>query len=210
MPLNFFETIDILGTLAFAISGTSAAMQKKLDVFGVIIIAFVTSIGGGTLRDILIGNTPVGWLKNITIINVILIGSILTIIMGRYVSKLNYTLFVFDSFGLALATIIGIQKGQALGFLPSICIALGIVTGCFGGVIRDVLLNEIPLVFRKEIYASVGILGGVIFYLLLFFKIHNTYAQVVSMLFIVIMRVFVVKYSLSLPSIYTKTDNKSK
>lgn len=202
MHLQFFEIIDILGTLAFAISGTSAAMNKKLDIFGIIIIAFITSIGGGTLRDILIGATPVGWLKNITIINTILMGTILTILFGTYLKKMNYTLFHFDALGLGLSTLIGIQKGIDLHFVPGICIALGTVTGCFGGVIRDILLNEIPLVFRKEIYALVCVGGGLVYYLFIYLNIENKLAQIISMIFIVLARIIIVKYELALPSIY--------
>jgi uncharacterized membrane protein YeiH len=206
MKFNFFEIIDILGTLSFAISGTSSAMRKRLDIFGIIIIAFVTSIGGGTLRDILIGNTPVGWLKNITTINVILVGSLLTLLASKLVNRMNYTLFIFDSFGLGLFTLIGIQKGVDLNFTPGICIALGTVTGCFGGVIRDILLNEIPLVFRKEIYASVCVVGGLFYFLLIFFQVDSSISQVVSISFIVILRIIIVKYDLSLPSIYRDND----
>jgi uncharacterized membrane protein YeiH len=202
MKFNFFEIIDILGTLSFAISGTSSAMRKRLDIFGIIIIAFVTSIGGGTLRDILIGNTPVGWLKNITTINVILVGSLLTLLASKLVNRMNYTLFIFDSFGLGLFTLIGIQKGVDLNFTPDICIALGTVTGCFGGVIRDILLNEIPLVFRKEIYASVCVIGGLFYYLLNLFHLDANVSQILSIIFIVTLRIIIVKYELSLPSIY--------
>jgi uncharacterized membrane protein YeiH len=204
MTFDFFTTIDILGTLAFAISGTSAAMHKRLDIFGIIIIAFITSVGGGTLRDILIGNTPVGWLKNTTIIHTILLGTFVTLVFGTYVKRMNYTLFLFDAMGLGLATIIGVQKGQDMHFVPGVCIALGTVTGCFGGVIRDTLLNDIPLVFRKEIYASICVLGGACYYLLTYFNIDNVVAQLISMALIVISRIIVVKYGLSLPSLYGK------
>ena len=210
MKFNFFEIIDILGTLSFAISGTSSAMRKRLDIFGIIIIAFVTSIGGGTLRDILIGNTPVAWLKNITTINVILVGSFLTLISSKLVKRMNYTLFIFDSFGLGLFTLIGIQKGVDLNFTPGVCIALGTVTGCFGGVIRDILLNEIPLVFRKEIYASVCVVGGLFYFLLNFFHVDSSISQVLSISFIVILRIIIVKYDLSLPSIYRDNDSVSE
>ncbi|MES2776121.1 MAG: trimeric intracellular cation channel family protein [Bacteroidota bacterium] len=206
MHLDFFHIIDILGTFSFAVSGTSAAMRKKLDIFGVLIIAFVTSIGGGTLRDILIGNTPVAWLRDTTTINVILIASVGTICFGTFIKKFNHTLFLFDSFGLGLFTIIGIQKGIDLQFSPGICVALGTVTGCFGGVARDILLNEIPLVFRKEIYASACIAGGAIFYLLHAINTEYRLSQIVSILVIVLIRIIVVRYKLSLPSFYKKKD----
>jgi uncharacterized membrane protein YeiH len=202
MHLTFLEIINILGTLSFAISGTSAAMRKELDIFGIIIIAFVTAIGGGTLRDVLIGKLPVAWLQDSQTIAVVLVGTITTIIFGTWVKKLNYTLFIFDAMGLGLCTLIGIQKGMELHFSPGICIALGAMTGCFGGVIRDTLLNEIPLIFRKEIYASACIIGGLCYYGLLYLQVENTQAQAICIVLIVLLRVFVVRYQLSLPSVY--------
>lgn len=201
---SFFEIVNILGTLSFAISGTSAAMRKELDIFGIVIIAFVTAIGGGTLRDILIGRLPVAWLQDNVAMTVIILGTITTIAFGTWVTKLNYTLFIFDALGLGFCTIIGIQKGMELQFSPGICIALGAMTGCFGGVIRDTLLNEIPLIFRKEIYASACIAGGLAYYGLLYCQVENNLAQVICIVFIVIIRIIVVKYQLSLPSVYFK------
>ena len=202
MQIPFFEIIDILGTLAFAISGTSEAMRKQLDIFGIVIIAFVTSVGGGTLRDVLIGKLPVAWLQNDTTITVILVGALSTLLFGTGIRRLNYTLFLFDALGLGLCTLTGIQKGMELGFSPGICIALGTVTGCFGGVIRDTLLNEIPLIFRKEIYASVCIAGGLLYFLLRYVRVENTTAQVLCISVIVALRIVVVRYKLSLPSVY--------
>ena len=201
---SFFEIVNILGTLSFAISGTSAAMRKELDIFGIVIIAFVTAIGGGTLRDILIGRLPVAWLQDNVAMTVIFLGTITTIAFGTWVTKLNYTLFIFDALGLGFCTIIGIQKGMELQFSPGICIALGAMTGCFGGVIRDTLLNEIPLIFRKEIYASACIAGGLAYYGLLYFQVENNLAQVICIVFIVLLRIVVVKYQWSLPSVYFK------
>jgi uncharacterized membrane protein YeiH len=177
-------------------------MRKELDIFGIVIIAFVTAIGGGTLRDVLIGKLPVAWLQDNLSMIVIIIGTFTTIIFGTWVKKLNYTLLIFDSLGLGFCTIIGIQKGMELQFSPGICIALGAMTGCFGGVIRDTLLNEIPLIFRKEIYASACILGGLFYYGLLYFQLENNLAQVIYIVFIVLLRIVVVKYQWSLPSVY--------
>jgi uncharacterized membrane protein YeiH len=207
MQFSFFEIVNILGTLSFAISGTSAAIRKELDIFGIVIIAFVTAIGGGTLRDILIGKLPVAWLQDNVAMTVIILGTITTIAFGTWVKKLNYTLFIFDALGLGFCTIIGIQKGMELQFSSGICIALGAMTGCFGGVIRDTLLNEIPLIFRKEIYASACIAGGLAYYGLLYCQVENNLAQVICMVFIVLLRIIVVKYQLSLPSVYFKKES---
>ena len=154
MEFTTSQVIEILGTIAFAISGSFAAIQRRLDPFGVLIIAFVTSIGGGTVRDLLLGDTPVKWMRDVNYCLLILVTSLLTIVLKRHRKRFTVTLFLFDSMGLGLFTILGIQKGIAFGLSPGICIALGTITGCFGGVIRDTLLNTIPLIFKKEIYTT--------------------------------------------------------
>ncbi len=135
LKVDFLFIIDILGTLAFAISGASMAIQKKLDIFGVLICSFATAIGGGTLRDILIGDLPVQWLTNEVVILVILSGAFITVLFHKRVNRFSKTLFLFDSLGLGLFTMVGIQKGLGHGFSIGISIALGTITACFGGVI---------------------------------------------------------------------------
>jgi uncharacterized membrane protein YeiH len=202
--IDFLTIIDILGTLAFAISGASMAMQKRLDIFGVLICSFATAIGGGTLRDMLIGDLPVKWLTNELIILVILLGAGVTFISRLRVTRFSKALFLFDSLGLGLFTMVGIQKGLDYGFSPGIAIALGTITACFGGVIRDVLLNNVPLIFRKEIYASACIAGGLLYFLLLKFSLSGTIVQAACIITIVIIRVIAVTFDLSLPSFYKK------
>ncbi|SDD17270.1 trimeric intracellular cation channel family protein [Niabella drilacis] len=196
---NTSEIIEILGTIAFAISGTFSAMQRKLDVFGVLIIAFVTSVGGGTIRDLLIGDTPVAWMRDVQVCLVILVTSVAAIIFKTYIRKLKVTLFLFDSLGLGLFTVVGLQKGINFGLNPGICIALGTITGCFGGITRDILLNTIPLIFRREIYATVCIFGGVVYLLLLYFEINTDISKFIVIALIVITRIIVVQKRLSFP-----------
>ena len=204
MQVNFISLIDILGTFSFAVAGAFAAMDKKLDPFGVLIISFATAIGGGTVRDILIGDLPVAWLNNATAIWVILAGALTAIFFGSYLKKLDKMLFLFDAMGLGLFTIIGIQKGMAHGFSTGICVMLGTVTGCFGGVLRDVLLNNVPLIFQKEIYASASIIGGAIFFLLLGLSISDNLDYTISILIVFFIRVLAVRYNWSLPKFYEK------
>lgn len=199
MQINTIETIEVLGTVAFAISGSFAAMQKRLDPFGVLIIAFVTSIGGGTVRDLLLGDTPVAWMRDVNYCLLILLTSIATIFFKTYIKKFKITLFLFDSLGLGLFTMLGIQKGIDFGLSPGICIALGTITGCFGGIIRDTLLNTIPLIFKREIYATACILGGILYYTLLYFNLKDDIAQIIVMAFIFALRIVVVRYKLTLP-----------
>ena len=146
----FFQVVDILGTIAFAISGVLIAMHKKMDLFGVLIIAFVTAVGGGTLRDMLIGQTPVSWMTNMTYVYVIFGATVFAIVLKNKINYLRTSLFLFDTIGIGLYTVVGIEKGIMVGLHPIICIALGTMTASFGGVIRDILCNEIPVIFRKE------------------------------------------------------------
>lgn len=199
MQISTLEAIEVLGTIAFAISGSFAAMQKRLDPFGVLIIAFVTSIGGGTVRDLLLGDTPVSWMRDVNYCLLILLTSVATIFFKTYIKKFKVTLFLFDSLGLGLFTMLGIQKGILFGLSPGICVALGTITGCFGGVIRDTLLNTIPLIFKREIYATACIMGGILYYALLFFNLKDDLAQLVVMAFIFALRIVVVRYKLTLP-----------
>lgn len=199
MEFTTTQTIEILGTVSFAISGSFAAIQRRLDPFGVLIIAFVTSIGGGTVRDLLLGDTPVKWMRDVNYCFLILLTSILTIFFKRHIKKFKVTLFIFDSLGLGLFTMLGIQKGIAFGLSPGICIALGTITGCFGGVIRDTLLNTIPLIFRKEIYATACIAGGMLYFSLIYFNMKADIAKLLVIVFIFVLRTVVVRYKLTLP-----------
>lgn len=202
----FYFIIDILGTIAFAISGVLVAMDKKLDAFGVLIIAFVTAVGGGTLRDLLIGIKPVGWLNAPLHLLIIVVTVLLAIIFVKQLKHIRKSLFLFDTIGIGLYTMVGVEKGLAAELSPVMCIALGTITACFGGVIRDILCNEIPVIFRKEIYATVCILGGLVYFLLIQFPIQNTIAYSLAILTIIIMRVLAVRFKISLPNIYRESN----
>lgn len=202
MPTQFLYIIDILGTFAFAVSGAFLAMEKKLDPFGVLVIAFVTAIGGGTLRDVLIGNLPVSWLKNETAIYVIFGSAVTALFFARYLRQLTTTLFLFDALGLGLFTLAGLEMGLARGYSAGICISLGTITACFGGVVRDVLLNNIPLLFRKEIYALACIAGGVVYFLLLRAGLGKEVLTLVCIAVVFSIRVIAFRFHLSLPAFY--------
>ncbi|WP_136481966.1 trimeric intracellular cation channel family protein [Cognatitamlana onchidii] len=201
-----FYTIDILGTIAFAISGVLVAINKKMDLFGILIIAFVTAVGGGTLRDLLIGNTPVSWMQDMNYTYSILAASVLAIVFKSKINYLRTSLFLFDTIGIGLYTLVGIEKGILAGLHPIICIALGTITASFGGVIRDILCNEIPVIFRKEIYATACILGGTAYFLLSELPIKNNVAFIIAAVMVVVIRLLAVKFKIALPSIY---GNKS-
>ncbi len=204
MPTHFLEIIDILGTFSFAVSGAFLAMQKRLDPFGVLVLSFVTAIGGGTLRDIMIGNLPVSWLRNETATIVIFSSAIATMFFGRFLKQFTTTLFLFDALGLGLFTIIGIELGIEKDFSVGVCIALGTITACFGGVLRDVLINVVPLLFRKEIYALACIAGGLIYFGLKKIDLDENVSKILCILIIFTLRVLAVRYKLSLPQFYSE------
>lgn len=203
-----FYTIDILGTIAFAISGVLVAMSKKMDLFGILTIAFVTAVGGGTLRDLLIGDTPVSWMKDITYTYVILGSAIFAIIFKSKINYLRTSLFLFDTIGIGLYTLVGIQKGINLDLHPIISIALGTMTATFGGVIRDILCNEIPVIFRKEIYATACILGGIAYFSLSEFPIQDNIVFIIAGVVVITTRLLAVKFKIALPTIYAENKNQ--
>lgn len=199
-----FHLLDLIGTMAFAISGALTAMHKKLDPFGVLIIAFVTAVGGGTLRDVLIGQTPVGWMLHLEYVYIIVIGYSLAIFFGKKLEKLRISLLLFDTIGLGVFTLIGLEKGIHIGLHPLICIALGTMTACFGGVIRDILCTEIPVIFRKEIYATICILGGIVFFILKKMNLENDILYLIPSLVIITVRLMAVKFKWYLPTLEHK------
>lgn len=194
-----FHLLDIIGTIAFAMSGALTAISKKLDPFGVFIIAFVTAVGGGTLRDVMIGRTPVGWMLDLEYVYVIAFAFIMSIVFRSKFDKLRTSLFLFDTIGLGVFTLIGLEKGINIGLHPVICIALGTMTACFGGVIRDILCNEIPVIFRKEIYATICILGGAVFFMLKKMHLNEDVLYLITSAVIISVRLMAVKFKWYLP-----------
>ncbi|MCF6222398.1 MAG: trimeric intracellular cation channel family protein [Flavobacteriaceae bacterium] len=199
-----FHTLDLLGTAAFAISGALFAMDKRMDPFGVLIIAFVTAVGGGTLRDILIGRNPVTWMLDLNYIYVIFLSVIVSIVLRKKIAYLSKSLFLFDTIGLGIFTIIGTEIGIQNDLHPLISISLGLLTATFGGVIRDTLSNEIPLIFHKEIYATACIIGSVSYLILNKFSIDSNINHVITTSIIIAIRLIAVKFRLQLPTFYSK------
>lgn len=197
-----FYTIDLLGTVAFAISGVLIAMNHKMDSFGILIIAFVTAVGGGTLRDVLIGQTPVSWMRDMNYTYIILASTVFAIVFRKKINYLRTSLFLFDTIGIGLYTVVGVEKGLSADLHPIICVALGTISACFGGVIRDILCNEIPVIFRKEIYATACILGGLSYFALRQFPIEEGVVFVMAGAIVIAIRLLAVKFKIALPSLY--------
>lgn len=201
IEFDLLTTIDTLGTFAFAVSGATAAIRSRYDIFGILVLAFVTAIGGGTLRDLLIGNTPVNWLTDTLTIWSALAGFSFALIFNKRISKWEGWLFYFDAVGLGLFTVTGTQIALNSGMGIGISVALGTITGCFGGVIRDVLAAIKPLIFRKEIYASAAVLGGLIFAGTQYFLESLILAQVSGILSTTLFRIIAVRFHLELPKL---------
>lgn len=195
-----------IGAVSFAISGALTALQKRFDVFGVLIIAFATATGGGTIRDILIGNR-VFWLIDPTYIYLIILGTIISILFRRKLNYLRNTLLFFDTIGLGLFTVLGTQIGLNFELSGAASVALGTITGAFGGVLRDVLVNDIPVIFRKEVYATISILGGSLYILLKKLDINELTTHLVPVFLIIILRFIVIHFKIALPSLYRKSKS---
>lgn len=202
--MTVFYILDLLGTSAFAISGALFAINKKMDPVGVFIIAFATAVGGGTLRDVIIGRFPVVWMSDLFYVYTISISVILAIIFKNRIKYLSKSLFLFDTIGLGIFTIIGTEIGIQNNFHPIICVFLGTISASFGGVLRDILANEIPLIFHKEIYATACVIGSITFLVLNQFPIHQDINYILTTLMVIFVRLVAVKFKLQLPTIYKK------
>lgn len=191
--------IEVLGTIAFAISGIRLAAAKSFDWFGAYVIGLVTAIGGGTLRDVLL-DIPVFWMQTWMYLAVTGLSLLTVIVFRKALVKGMRTLFLFDAIGLALFVVVGIEKTLATGYPMWVAIVMGITTGSFGGVIRDILINEEPLFFRKDIYATACLAGGVVYWI--FNSIPGMAAwipQVSCAVSVIGLRILAVHYNWSLP-----------
>ena len=207
---DFVNWCDYLGTLAFAISGIRLAAGKGLDWFGAYVVGFVTAVGGGTIRDILLDIKPF-WLVQPSYLIITALGLIFTIICRRQVVRLNHSLFVFDAIGLGLFVVVGVAKSYAAGFPWWVAVIMGTVTGSFGGLLRDVLINETPLIFRTDFYASACVLGSIIYVLMgRYSSLPIEWVQFISAISVFIFRVLAVVLHIQLPTFNPKLTEKSE
>lgn len=196
--IDFITLCDYVGTFAFAISGIRLASAKKFDWFGAYVVGGVTAVGGGTMRDVFLGATPF-WMTQSSYLIVTGLALLFVIIFRKYVIRLNNTIFIFDAIGLGLFTVVGVAKTLEYGFPIWAAIIMGTVTGAFGGMLRDTLINEVPLIFRKDIYASACVIGGIIYYICLQINISLPVTQFISAATVFVTRTIAVKYHISLP-----------
>lgn len=196
--IRFVDIIEVLGTFAFAISGIRLASAKKFDWFGAFVVGFVTAIGGGTVRDLFLDLTPF-WMQNSLYLWCTLGALIFVMVFHKYLVHLNNTFFAFDSIGLGLFVVVGVEKTLSLGFEPWVAIIMGAITGSVGGVLRDVFINEIPLIFRKDIYALACVVGGMVFTTLYALNVNLFINEVLTASIVIVIRFLAVKYHWHLP-----------
>ena len=199
--MDLIYILDIIGTFAFAISGALVAYKKNFDLFGVIIIAFATAVGGGMMRDVLINSHPINWIGDLNYIWTILIAVVFTFLFRSKIAPLSKTLFLFDTIGIGVFTLLGTEKGLSYNLNPFIAIVMGMVSSVMGGVIRDVLTNRVPLIFKKEIYASACLLGGTIYLITNYFQVPENIKFIATILTVIVIRLLAVKFHLRLPKI---------
>jgi uncharacterized membrane protein YeiH len=198
--MNIQYIFELFGTCFFAVSGALAASDNdEHDWFGVTFIGFITAIGGGSLRDILLGSYPLVWISNVQFLYAIIAGVILAKVFYGQLLKLRKMLFLFDTFGISLFTILGTEKALHLGVHPLIAAMMGMFSAVMGGVIRDVLSNQTPVLFRKEIYATACLAGAFLYLGLEHLQMDRTRGFILSGLFIFLIRFVAVTKKLSLP-----------
>ena len=205
MESTFVTIIEIIGTMAFAISGIRLASAKKFDWFGAYVVGWVTAIGGGTLRDVLL-DLPAFWMQNSIYLTVTALSLLFVIFFGQYLIRLQNTFFIFDTIGLALFVVVGIQKTLMVGYPFWVAIVMGTITGAFGGIIRDILINEEPLIFRKDIYAMACVIGGIFYWLSYKIGLNDVITQSISAAMVIITRLVAVKYHMSLPALKAEDE----
>ncbi len=208
--MDIIYVLDIIGTFAFAISGALVASKKDFDLFGVVIIAFVTAVGGGMLRDILIDAHPINWIGDLNYVWTIFAAVIFTFLLKSKIAPLSKTLFLFDTIGIGVFTLLGLQKGLAYDLHPFISLIMGMISAVFGGVIRDVLTNEVPLIFKKEIYALACLSGGTVYLIAVQFSLPTSISFIIGAIVIIIIRLIAVRYQLELPKIKDDIFGKLK
>lgn len=199
--MDTIEIIQITGTVVFAISGALTAANKRFDLMGVSIIAFVTALGGGTIRDVLIGAQPVGWMQSKWPLIAVLVGVTLAFIFRKKLQYLRKTFFLFDAIGLGVFAIGGLEKALSFNIDPIYAIMCAMITGTMGGLLRDVLCNDVPLIFRKEIYATAALIGASLYLSLDLLGLDSQINSITSILVVIAVRILAVRYELGLPKI---------
>ena len=205
--ISFVDIIEFIGTFAFAISGIRLASAKQFDLFGAYVVGLVTAIGGGTIRDVLLGVTPF-WMTDTIYLIITAFALLWVMVFSKYLVKMNNTIFLFDAIGLALFAVVGIQKTLDAGYPLWVATIMGTFTGAAGGVLRDVFINEIPLIFRKDIYAMACVMGGFAYWICGRLGCDSIVTQITCGACVFLTRVLAVKFHISLPILKGEEEHK--
>ncbi|MGY6558561.1 MAG: trimeric intracellular cation channel family protein [Nitritalea sp.] len=192
---------ELAGTFVFAISGVLAVRDKDHDLFGAGFTGFITAIGGGSLRDMLLGSYPLVWVGDIYVFYAILAGIVVAFLFTPFLMKLRRTLFLFDTLGIGFFTVLGVEKALSLGVRPEIAAIMGMFSAVMGGVLRDTLVNEVPILFRKEVYASACLAGAICYLIFYYFGMQRDFNLLLSLSIIIGIRLLAVRFKISLPGL---------
>ena len=206
--MEFTTIFDFIGTFAFAISGVRLAARKNFDLFGAYVVGFVTAVGGGTLRDLMLGTTPF-WMTTPYYVIITGVALLTVIVLKKWLVRFDSTFFIFDAIGLGFFTVVGLEKSMAADFPMWINIIMGCITGATGGIIRDILLNEVPLIFRKDIYAIACAGGGIAYCICHHFGLPSVANQVIGATSVILIRIIAVHFGISLPSLSPDKEDES-
>ena len=206
---QLFTALEFVGTVSFSVSGAMVAIKKRVDLFGVLFLGIITALGGGMLRDMMLGIVPPAMFRNpfsliVAVITALLVFLLAMVFRRQYISeemKIDHINNVFDALGLGAFTITGVQAAINAGFAENLILLvfMGMVTGIGGGLIRDLMVMEIPFVLRKRVYAVASILGGSLFCLLRFFKISDSISIFISVITVFSIRLLATKFKWNLP-----------
>ncbi len=207
MKLDFITIIDIIGTFAFAISGIRLASAKKFDLFGAFVVGMATAVGGGTIRDLMLGTTPF-WMLSPAPFYVTAFALLCVFAFEKQLVRVTNTIFIFDAIGLGLFVVVGVDRTLTEGFPMWVAIIMGTFTGAAGGVLRDIFINEVPLIFRRDIYAVACVMGGVVYYFCLRLGFVEELTQILSAVTVLLVRVVAVKFKISLPTLGSNLEGE--
>ncbi len=199
MAISIAQFLDFFGVVVFAVAGALTAINKRFDIFGVIVVALVTALGGGTLRDVSLDAHPVIWIDNTSYLATGISAAVVTFLIARWIDIPQGALAVCDAIGLSFFAVAGMQKAVVLGHPGEIALLMGMMTGVAGGILRDVLCNDVPLIFHREIYATAVIAGGAVFLLLRALGWPLQWYALAAMSVILILRLCAIFLGLSLP-----------
>jgi len=192
--------IYLVAIAAEAMSGALAAGRRNMDIFGVTVIAFVTALGGGTVRDVILGHFPIGWTQHPGYIGLVIGAGLLTVFVAPHMHKLKRLFLALDAMGLVAFSLIGCDVALRMGYSIPVVIMAGMITGIFGGVLRDVLCNQLPVVFQRELYASVSLVVCCLFLALQALGVHQEINTVASFVVGIAMRMLALRFGWKLPT----------